>query len=104
MNCRMGWIDSERREFPAGQFFKGLNVFLRGLFGHADWQFRRGWSFIPVEGFEVVADKVLVEAWGIGACDPGVRWPETGRVGREALVDEDHAIISNAEFKLRVCN
>ena len=63
-------LGSERGEFAAGQFLEGFNVFLRSLFRHFGWEFGCGRGFIPVERFEIVANKLLVEARGIAPSRP----------------------------------
>src|SRR5262245_33668749 len=61
-----------------------------------------------MNGLEVVADVLLVEAWLRSAGSVAISRPEAGRVGRERLVDEDDPILGparsgkQAELELRV--
>ena len=48
-----------------GQFGEGFEVFLGGLADDGVGEDRAGRGFVPVERFEVVADKLFVEA-GLG--------------------------------------
>src|SRR6266542_5122250 len=61
-----------------------------------------GRRFVPIQGFEVIAEELFVEARLAAARLVLVGRPETGRVGCQRLVNENQSSFIKAEFKFRV--
>ncbi len=88
---------------PAGQALLGLPVFGRGLGDDVRRQLRGGRGLVPVQGFEIVADELLVETGGAAAGAVLVLRPEAGGVRGEHLVDQmQPAVRVQAELELGI--
>ena len=80
----------------------GFEVFGGGLGDDVGGEHGAGWGFVPVEGFEVVADELLVEAGLATAGGVLVGGPEARGVGGEDFVYEDQPSVAHAELELGV--
>src|ERR1035437_4816556 len=96
-------------ELPAGEAAIRFDVLLARLFDDVRRQRRDGGLFVPADPLEVVAHELLVEAGLRAARLVAVDGPEAGRVGRQRLVDQDHALLgrlraagAQPEFEFRV--
>ena len=66
-------------------------------------QFGSGSGFDPIQGFQVIANELLVEAGGRNAFAPFGGLPITGRIRSEDFVDQVNvAILIEAEFELSI--
>jgi len=68
-------------EFLAGELFVGLDVLLGGFLPDVVGQLDTRAGLIKVDGFEVVADELLVVALLVSAGLVFVGGPEAGRIG-----------------------
>ena len=94
---------AHHRHAHPGNSKECLSVLGRGLGNHIDGQGRRGGRLAPVEGLEVVAHELLVEARRTDAFLVLVDGPEPGGVGGEHLIHEvQHTVLVKPEFKLGV--
>src|SRR5439155_8524230 len=73
----------------AGDDFVPLDGLSAGVLHRLGGKVRAGGLFVPIEGFEVIADVLLVETGLIAAGGVVVGRPEARGVGREHFVDED---------------
>ena len=79
-----------------------LAVLRASTFDNIAWQLRSGGSFGPLDAFEVVANKLLVER-GLGAAGRVLRGgPEARRIGSERFIDPDQLAVEEAEFELGI--
>ena len=76
----------------------GFDVFFTGFLDDVFGEFGAGRGFVPVEGLEVIADELLVEAGLAFAGGLEVGRPEAGGVGGEHFVDEDEFALEDAEL------
>lgn len=75
----------------------GLSAF------HDFWWQNGGWRLlVPRQGFEVVADELLVETRLAAPGFVAVGWPESRGVWREDFVDEEKNTVAEAELKFCV--
>src|SRR4029450_1078508 len=77
-------------------------VFGRSLRNHIFGQLRRGRRFIPIERFQIIAHKLLVETRWALADDVLIARPKTRGIWREAFVDQEQLSIDNTELEFRV--
>ena len=88
--------------FLGSESFHGFPILLGGFPDDLLRQRRCGGRLVPVEGFQVVAQELLVEA-GLGASRAVVvLWPEAAGIGGEAFIDDNQLPVADAEFELRV--
>lgn len=91
----------EFRLFPC-QSNKNFDVLVESVLHHVCRNFRTRVALAPVEGFEPVADVLLVEAFLVLADLVLVCGPVTAGVRSQHFVDEDGFAIDFTEFELRV--
>ena len=90
------------REPAAGQLLEGLDIFPRGFFDDLGGQGGSGRGFVPIEGFEIIADELLVVARGASAGRAGFLRPEARGVGGEAFVYEENLVARQAELEFGI--
>src|ERR1700751_2739297 len=80
-------------ELAAGEPPERFDVFLARALDDLVGQRGDRRLLVPADALEIIADELLVEA-GLGAAGlVSVRRPETGRVGRQHLVDQDDSLL-----------
>src|SRR5205085_11020741 len=92
-------VSSQR---PPRQLRIRLQVFRLGFRYHFWRQRWGGGSLIPRESFEIIADKLLVEARLAPARLILAGRPEAGGIRREHFVDQDELSVAQTEFKFRI--
>src|SRR5215469_18687463 len=92
-------------DFSRRQAAQGFLILRARLRDDLRRQLRPGRLLVPVEGFEIIAHELLVEARRAGAGAVGVGGPEPRGVGRERLIDQrQRAALIDAELELGVGN
>src|SRR6185503_19384986 len=98
-------------KIPTGQPPERFDVFLACPGHHVIRERGDRRLLVPLDGFEIVAHELLVEARLRAAPPVGVARPEAGRIRRQHLVDHDQPIRigppvgrHQSEFELRVCD
>mgnify|MGYP000398700044 CR=1 FL=1 len=61
-----------------------------------------GGGLVPVERFEIIAHELLVKADRTAADTVLIRRPETARIGREHLIDQNHLPVDFAELEFGI--
>src|SRR5690349_5697167 len=84
------------------QPFVGFQILRARLGDHFARQRGAGRILVPVEGLEVIADELLVEAGLALAGFIFAGGPEARGIGRQHLVDQDELALEETKFKLRV--
>src|SRR5207247_6927246 len=97
--CATEWLVSQWAARQSQVSFQILGLRFRDHIRRQHW---RGWSFVPGQGLEVIADELFVEArlsaaWLIIVCRP-----ETRRIGSKHFVDENQPAVEKAERTFRV--
>src|SRR6185312_12585006 len=76
----------------------------RTLFDHFLRETRGRGTLVPVEGLQIIAHKLLIEARGTLPDGVLVLWPKARRIRRQTFVDQKQIFTDSAELKFRVCD
>src|SRR5262252_5926819 len=88
---------------PARQPVESFQVFGLRTFDNIVGKARRRRLFVPADGLEMVANKLLVKRWLGATRFPGRRIPESRRVWRQHLIGKDDLVTDSSKFEFRVC-
>src|SRR5438874_5252759 len=67
-------------------------------------QRRRRRRLLPIEGFEIIADKLFVEARRTSPSNVLIGRPETRRIRRQTFVNQNQFAVYNSKFEFSVGN
>ena len=59
---------------------------------------------VPLNGFQVIAHELLVEAWRAAVRGVVGSRPKSGGIRCEAFVNEHHFVVEDTELELGICN
>jgi len=89
-------------ESTPGESFQGFEVPVSGFLDNIRREFRGRGLFRPVEAVEVISQELFVETRLRAAGFVGIHGPESRRVRRQELINQNEAVINDPEFKLCV--
>src|SRR5262245_26380712 len=92
------------RQLPTRQASKRLDILRRTFFDHFVRQTRGRGGFVPIEGFQIIANKLFVEARRALSDHVLVLWPKTRGIRCQTFVNQKQILVYSAELKFCVCD
>ncbi len=97
-------VSSRIRDLASRQAAKRLDILRRTFFDHFLRQTRGRGTFVPIEGLQIIAHELLIEARRTLPDRILVLRPEARGIRRQTFVDQKQIFIDSAELKFRVCD